>query len=266
MPRLHRTRLLAAAFVLLAPFSMGAAAQEWATSTDDSWCRDSRPRDRDRDRQCEIRITTLPASGALAVDAGANGGITVEGTDAGEVRIRAKVETRRGAQLEDVTIDLGAGHVETQGPERGDWSVSFRIEVPHGYDLDLVARNGGLRVAGVDGQVRLETTNGGITLASMAGEVRGRTTNGGISVALDGDTWHGDGLDVETSNGGVHLSVPADYSAELVTGTVNGQLHLGFPVTVEGALRNEVRGTLGRGGPTVRAMTTNGGVKLTRAG
>jgi hypothetical protein len=266
MTRPRRTRLLAAAFVLLASFSMGALAQEWSTSTDDSWCRDGRFRDRDRDRQCEIRITTLPASGALTVDAGANGGITVEGTDASEVRIRAKVETRRGVELDDVTIDLGTGHVETRGPERGDWSVSFRIEVPRDYDLDLVARNGGLGVASVVGQVRLETTNGGITLESMAGEVRGRTTNGGISVVLDGDTWHGDGLDVETSNGGVHLSVPADYSAELVTGTVNGQLRLGFPVTVEGTLRKEVRATLGDGGPTVRAKTTNGGVKLTRAG
>lgn len=264
MDRSLPLRALAGALTLLAPIATAASAQTWSTSTSDSWCRESR--DRDDDRMCEVREAAFPAGGALTVDAGPNGGVSVEGGDTGEVRVLAKVVTREGTQPAEVAIAHDGGRLEASGPKRGDWSVSFRIEVPRSYDLDLTANNGGLRVEGVDGKVRLETSNGGISLASMAGDVRGRTANGGLTVELDGDTWRGDGLDVETSNGGVQLAVPADYSAELVTGTVNGKLDVGFPVTVQGELRKELRATLGDGGPTVRVKTTNGSVKVSRAG
>lgn len=262
--RTPRLGVLAAISFLFLPGAASIAAQEWSTSSDDGWCRESRSH-RDDDRRCEVREIALPATGGLVVDAGANGGITVAGVDVREVRVRAKVETREDTSPEEVTIALGDGRIVASGPRRGDWSASFRIEVPRSYDLDLTANNGGLRVEGVDGEVRLETTNGGISLASVAGDVRGRTANGGLSIDLDGDTWQGEGLDVETSNGGIQLAVPADYSAELVTGTVNGQLHVGFPVTVQGELKKEIRATLGDGGPTVRVKTTNGSVKVTRA-
>ena len=64
-----------------------ATAQQWTTSTDDSWCRDD---DRWRDgeaRRCEVREESLEATGSLVVDAGANGGIRVEGADIDEVRV-----------------------------------------------------------------------------------------------------------------------------------------------------------------------------------
>jgi DUF4097 and DUF4098 domain-containing protein YvlB len=176
------------------------------------------------------------------------------------------VEAWDDTALEDVRIAVSGGEIHTEGPTRGQWSASFRVEVPQSYDLDLVANNGGLRVDGVEGQVRLETSNGGISLTSVAGDVRGRTANGGLSIDLDGDTWRGEGLDVTTTNGGVDLAVPAGYSAELVTGTVNGQLHVDFPITVQGSLSKEIRATLGDGGPTVKVKTTNGSVKVSRAG
>jgi hypothetical protein len=267
MTRLRPTgsRVLAVAAILGLPLAATATlAQEWSTSTDSSWCRESRSRD--RDRACEVRETTLPATGALTVDAGANGGVSVEGAPTNEVRVRAKVQTWEGTSPEEVRIEISGGQIRAEGPSGGDWSASFRVEVPNRYDLDLTARNGGLSVEGVDGQVRLETQNGGISLASVAGDVRGRTANGGLSVDLDGDTWRGEGLDVATTNGGIDLQVPSGYSAELVTGTVNGQLHVGFPITVQGDLRRDIHATLGDGGPTVRVKTTNGSVKVSRAG
>jgi len=62
------------------------------------------------------------------------------------------------------------------------------------------------------------------------------------------------------------LSVPENYSARLETGTVNGHVSTDFPVTVQGRISKELSMDLGSGGPTVRAMTTNGGVRLKRAG
>jgi DUF4097 and DUF4098 domain-containing protein YvlB len=96
--------------------------------------------------------------------------------------------------------------------------------------------------------------------------VRGGTTNGGLVVELDGPQWDGETLDVKTTNGGIVMSLPENYSAHLETGTVNGHLSVDFPVTVQGRITRELAVNLGSGGPTVRAMTTNGGVKIRRTG
>jgi hypothetical protein len=71
------------------------------------------------------------------------------------------------------------------------------------------------------------------------------------------------GLDVETHNGGIRLTLPRGFSAELETGTTNGGFNIDFPVTVQGNLNGRhLTTTLGAGGPKVRAITTNGGVTI----
>ena len=72
--------------------------------------------------------------------------------------------------------------------------------------------------------------------------------------------------DTAIEKGGVTLLVPANYSARLETGTVNGGIDIDFPVTVQGRVGRRLSTTLGEGGPTVRAVTTNGGVRVRRSG
>ena len=111
----------------------------------------------------------------------------------------------------------------------------------------------------------METTNGGISIQNLAGDVKGRTTNGGLSVELTGKMWKGDGLDLRSTNGGIDLAIPAKYSAELETGTVNGGIEVDFPITVQGRIGRSLKATLGDGGPRVRVKTTNGGVHIHRS-
>ena len=56
----------------------------------------------------------------------------------------------------------------------------------------------------------------------MGGHVVGTTRTAASTCASTASRWEGEGLDVETTNGGVSLAIPAGYSAELETGTVNG--------------------------------------------
>lgn len=69
-------------------------------------------------------------------------------------------------------------------------------------------------------------------------------------------------MDVRTTNGGVVLDIPRDYSANLETGTVNGKIRVDFPITVQGTIGRRISTTLGDGGRTIRATTTNGGVVI----
>ena len=98
----------------------------------------------------------------------------------------------------------------------------------------------------------------------MAGDVEGHTTNGGIDVDLDGTSWQGGGLDVETTNGGVRLAIPAQYNAHLETGTTNGNVRIDFPVTMQGRIDRSFSTDLGSGGATLRVHTSNGGVRITK--
>lgn len=252
-------------------YAENAGAQ---VGTDQDPCRSNNYSDDDYRQHCEVRESTMGA-GALNVDAGQNGGIVVEGWDRNEIRVRAVVqgnartEQRAREIAGQVQVQAGGGRVYATGPslERREWwSVSYRINVPRRNDLDLRASNGGITIVGVNGNMRFDTTNGGVKLQDIGGRVNGETRNGGLNVSLSGDRWDGEGLDVETSNGGVTLNLPENYNAELETRTVNGGLRIDFPITVQGELtsRRGINTTLGSGGPLVRVRTTNGGVRVAR--
>jgi DUF4097 and DUF4098 domain-containing protein YvlB len=140
--------------------------------------------------------------------------------------------------------------------------VSYFVNVPRRFDLELEAHNGGVSITGVTGKVNLETTNGGVLLEDIGGDVHARTTNGSLSVRLTGSRWDGSGLDAETRNGSVRIMVPANYAAQLETGTVNGRMSTDIPITVRGNLSRHLSFPIGGGGPTIRAITTNGSVVI----
>ncbi|HER34878.1 MAG TPA: hypothetical protein ENO19_05370 [Halothiobacillaceae bacterium] len=270
---MKRKALAAAIVVVLAVMAAAAVAGEWKTVGDDRWCSESQWHG-DQETYCEVREITIPADrDVIRVDAGANGGIEVEGWDRDEIQIRVKVKgwSRDDDDAHDlvgnVEIDVDDHVIHAEGPKqhgRNGWSVSYRIMVPTESNLELEANNGGLAVSDVEGEIYLETTNGGISIANLAGNVKGRTTNGGLHVQLVGNEWKGEGLDVRSTNGGIDLEIPEDYNAELETGTVNGGIEVDFPVTVQGRIGKKLRATLGDGGADVRVRTTNGGVRIYR--
>ena len=222
---------------------------------------------------CEIKEQTLPAAGAISVDGRQNGGVSVKGWDRNEILARTRIQTAAPTQAEadalaqQITIQTAGAKIFANGPEnRRDyyWSVSYEVFVPRRSDLSLTAHNGGIAISDVQGKLDFTTSNGGVALRRVGGTVHGDTTNGGLSIELTGDRWEGEEMDVKTTNGGISMSLPENYSAHLETGTVNGNLSIDFPVTVQGRITRELAVNLGSGGPTIRAMTTNGGVRVKR--
>ncbi len=239
-----------------------------------SWCEQD-SRGEEGNHFCEVREMTLSADDVLRVDGGQNGGVKVIGWEENEVLVRARVWAKARsdgdaeALADAVEVTDAGGRIRAEGPRTGrreSWGVSFEIYTPHDSDLELEANNGGISISDVRGQIEFRTQNGGVHLEGVGGDVRGRTQNGGLKVELEGDSWDGAALDVETQNGGVTIDVPQGYSAEFETGTVNGGIDLAFPITVSGRLRSNIRTTLGDGGPLVRVKTTNGGVKVRQRG
>lgn len=221
---------------------------------------------------CEIREQTLaPSGGTVAIDGRQNGGISVKGWDQNQILLRARVQAGAPTAAEaealgkQVRIETSGSKIQATGPEsRRDyhWDVSYEVFVPRRADLSLETHNGGIAIADVNGRIDFTALNGGVVLKRVGGAVRGSTTNGGLVIELTGDRWDGETLDVSTTNGGVIMSVPENYSAHVETGTVNGSVNTEFPVTVKGQMTKQIAFNLGSGGATVRATTTNGGVHL----
>jgi hypothetical protein len=228
-------------------------------------------------RHCEVREQTVASIGRLSVDANRNGGVTVKGWLRNEVLVRARVEAsaeNEGAAANlasRVSLDSNGGQVRATGPESVEngnswWSVSYEIFVPQNTDLTVTARNGGIDISDVRGQIRFEGRNGGVHLKRLAGDVIGSTVNGGVQAELTGTIWEGRQLEVTTRNGGVTVTMPSSYSARIQAESERGGFQSDFPVTVQGNVRpRRLDFNVGAGGPLIHVTTTNGRVNFTRA-
>ena len=221
-----------------------------------------------QERACESRRATLPLAGGQLHVIGKNGGIELVGEDRNDVALEAQVSAQASSREEaerlvhDVRVETD-GSIRAEGPKTGNWSVNYKLRVPRHLAAELHTENGGISVANVDGTVRAETTNGGIELSDLGGDVHAITTNGGLRISLAGDSWHGAGLVAKSTNGGVHVTMPANYSAHLIAGTVNGGTEVHLPMTSNVInSRRHIDGQIGQGGPTVQLETVNGGVSI----
>jgi hypothetical protein len=209
----------------------------------------------------------------LDIDGRENGGVSVHGWDRSQILVLAKIQADGEDQSDardlasQINIVTDDGRVRAEGPStrrRQGWSVSYDVWAPRQTDLHLVTHNGGVSVEDIGGRLDLNAVNGGIALHGVSGDVHGETTNGPLNVELDGDRWRGPGLDLQTTNGPVNLTIPDGYSAHLETGTVNGGMRIDFPVTLQGNIGRRITTDLGNGGAPIRAVTTNGPVNIRR--
>ncbi|HJU74509.1 MAG TPA: DUF4097 family beta strand repeat-containing protein [Gemmatimonadaceae bacterium] len=261
-------RLVACAIFVVSSPLQSQRAERFMRDCEDSYY------DRRREQFCEVREVSMRVpQRQLVVDGRENGGVSFYGWDRNEILVRALIrasgETRADAEglAREIDIEVGRDSVRASGPTSGrryrsDWSVSYEVMVPRRIDLAAITRNGGISVEQVEGKMDLEAENGGISLREAGGSINAHTTNGGVNARLSGTSWQGERLDLRTTNGGVVLDIPRGYNAELETGTVNGGMHVDFPITVQGRIGRRITTTLGRGGPLVRAVTTNGAVRI----
>ncbi|MGI4833064.1 MAG: hypothetical protein ACRYFK_06330 [Janthinobacterium lividum] len=211
---------------------------------------------------------SAPTRQPLTIDGGNNGGISVRGWDGPDVRIRAKIQTwgsseqEAQAQAKAILIATTGNSLRATAPGDMHGAVSFEVFVPRRTALALTTHNGSVRLVEVQAAITFSVQNGSVSLTDLGGQVTGKTVNGSLSINLSGHQWQGQGLDVETTNGSIHWQVPTDYSAQLFTGTTNGGLRTTLPQSDPKGHHHEVNTALGKGGPAVKAVTTNGSVVI----
>lgn len=261
-----------------ATFNLTEFSHPQAAATNQDWCRDVDSWN-DRDEVvCEVRTLTEAGQSRLEGRT-ANGSLSVTGSNRRDVSVQARIVARASSMdaardlAKQVTVSLERGQLRADGPRtsgmfnRSNWHVSYRVEVPSTYDLNLEAANGSITIADVRGTINAETANGAIRLSGLGGHVRARTSNGSAHATVTGSRWEGDGLSMVTTNGSARLDLPESINAVLKVGTRNGSLNVDFPITVQGNIGGRVRDfetTLGSGGPMLEVRTSNGSVRVGR--
>ena len=215
-----------------------------------------------------------PVASLEKINPSPNGAVVVHGVDRGDVLVHACIHASAPSGQEaqslasQIQISKGAGDIEPTGPESDHdhhWSVSYEIWLPRNSNLEARTVNGRIKVEDVKGDIDTENVNGGMELDRLGGKVKSRTVNGGVKAELAGATWDGQGLEIKTTNGGIRLVVPATYSANVDTSTVNGGIHCDFPVSIQGNLTKHMSFQLGGGGPEIRTSTVNGGIHFSKS-
>jgi DUF4097 and DUF4098 domain-containing protein YvlB len=230
---------------------------------------------------------TVPLGSGKSVDVrNRNGKVAVRSWDRDSVRIEAEIEVKAGREkdaikaLEDVNIVVAAEggrlRIETDSPrdfgggdfwdwifgDRLQFRVDFRIDVPGNTALDLGTVNGLVDIRGVKGNLHAATTNGSVEIDGAQGDVSAQTTNGRISARSAALRPEGS-IDLRTVNGGVRLSLPAAFAADIDASTVNGSVTTDFPMQLEGKISGKrIRGEINGGGGSIRLKTVNGSVHL----
>lgn len=185
-------------------------------------------------RNIRVRVdftVLMPATSRLQVATG-NGEINID---------------RAGA---DVSATTGNGDV-TVGETNG------RVDVTTG--------NGDVHVDGANGPVSVTTGNGKIFVLTSRGAVDANTGNGDVDVRIKSMPIERD-MRFNSGSGAIRVSLPADFSGQIDASTGNGTLSTDFDIAVLGRLdAQHIRGTIGRGGPTIRMSTGNGQIVLRRS-
>ena len=139
--------------------------------------------------------------------------------------------------------------------------VNYTVKLPSWTNVTIDTTNGDVRVAGLEGELRIQATNGRIEATGLGNGASVDTTNGAISLdfAKVGDQ----GIDCETTNGAITVALPRDANADVSARVTNGAISTGdLDLSLSEESRRRVEGRLGAGGARVRLETTNGAIRV----
>ena len=209
-----------------------------------------------------------------------NGRITAEASEGTAIEVKAERTAKAGSDESarellgkiEMREEVGEGRVrvEVRAPRFSGMSghdIKWTVKVPRGVAVDLRTVNGGVRMTGLEGDIRARSTNGGISAVGIvATSLDAAVTNGGVDIELARAVSSGT-YDIEAVNGGVSLTLPGDSKADISGRCVNGGISVvDLNVVASGEqTRRRLEGQLNGGGARVTIETVNGGVKIAKA-
>ena len=162
-------------------------------------------------------------------------------------------------------VSCVSGNVEILGAAAADANtVSGDLKIGNvAGDAYVKAVSGDIKMSGIKGSVGAESVSGDIELkdVSDARTVTGKSVSGNITFA--GVIKPGGRYDLKTHSGTIRMTIPAASAFELEADTFSGVIDSEFEIQVVGKISpREIRGTVNKGGATVRLKSFSGDIEL----
>ena len=220
----------------------------------------------------------LAANGRIELS-NINGAVHITAWDQNQVKVDAvkRAEDQDGLKRMEIRVDSHPDSlsIETKYHQNDEnWSrgrhhggeVEYTLTVPRNARLDEIKLiNGGLDIAGINGEVRASCINGKLTAGGLASRVKLETINGPLEASFD--RLETSPIELSSVNGPVRLTLPSDAKARIEATTVHGGIDNNFGLHVNNHrwVGHDLSGELGGGGADIRLRNVNGPVEIRHA-
>lgn len=147
-----------------------------------------------------------------------------------------------------------------------------------GGDIQMRSGDGSIRVDNSTGKLDIETEDGSVGVEARPSVLHVRTGDGSVRVTLEPETVMADNWDITTSDGGVVVTLPGLFNAELDAETSDGSVRTNHPLLDddrddrrdgEGSddrreRRRTLRSKIGEGGKILKIRSGDGTIRIDR--
>ncbi|HYE86694.1 MAG TPA: DUF4097 family beta strand repeat-containing protein [Vicinamibacterales bacterium] len=147
-----------------------------------------------------------------------------------------------------------------------------------GGDIQIRSGDGAIRLDNASGKLDLETTDGSIGIEAQPSVLKARTGDGSIRARIEPDAVMSENWELTTSDGGITVTLPGAFNAELDVETSDGTVRTNHPLLDEERdrpregedsderreRRRTLRSKLGDGGKMFRIRSGDGSIRIER--
>ena len=232
--------------------------------------------------------------GTITIVGPPQGSITIEGWQKNEVEINADIEWQANteqdlallAAIDNFVLDEDADHLRIVTTGTHDkafmrkvgkrfpkalmgmpWRIDYRIKVPMVTDLEINTGNGPLKLAGVEGAMRVTALESNAILSLTGGSVMVTVGRGSIKLEVPTRSWRGAGVEAQLALGELTVRLPAGFNADinadiLRTGTIANEYPALVPRERAGSTARSLKASTGSGGATLSFTVGDGTISI----
>jgi hypothetical protein len=182
----------------------------------------------------------LGYGGTFTIVGAPSGSITIEGWARNEVDISAEIELRANSEADlevlsrfnNFVVDLDADHLQVLTHGTHDpafmrpakkfpkallglpWKIDYRIRVPFAADMEVNAGKGPVRIADVEGNIRLSVAEGVADLKLSGGTLSATLIQGKLNLEVPGRSWARGSAELRVASGDIAVMIPPGFSGD----------------------------------------------------
>ena len=239
----------------------------------------------------------LPYGGTVSIVGAPVGSITIEGWNRSEIDVSAEIELHGPtnadldllATVNNFIVDVDTIHIRiiTSGTHDKKymkqygksfpktllglpWRVNFKIMVPAITDVEIDSGVGAVKIAGIEGSIRLNALQSDADLSLTGGFFTAIIQRGAVNVRIPARSWHGSGASLQLAGGTLDVSLMPGFSGDidaeiLRTGKIVNTYEALSAREKPGITERTVRARAGAGGPSFKFTVGDGVVNIRKA-